>query len=77
MSRRTPGPDRLEKGLRLGCGAMVGVIALGPLAYYAWRPLSAGLWVGLGIGVAGFALLALRFGDAFWERLSSWWPWWP
>lgn len=72
-------PDRLEKGLRFGCGFIFGcVICFGALLTSLILTVnvhSAVAWsivVGL---LCGYA--AVRFGDAFWKfvgRLGL--PWW-
>ena len=61
--------DRLEPGLRVGCGALAGfavgfVGALGSGDYELFGALA----IGLGIAVA-FALAALRFGQRFLDKL--------
>jgi hypothetical protein len=74
-----PSRDGLETGLRLGCGALIG------LASSLW------IWIGLADGLAGRAVavscasavlcawLAWRFGDRFWRWIADWacyfWPW--
>ena len=68
-------PDRLEKGIRFGCGfvlgcalAVVGLLgSLWSAHYTAACVLAAGL-------VCGYA--AMRWGDRFWDNLRRWW-WWP
>jgi hypothetical protein len=77
MVKPVPGPDRLEKGLRLGCGGMLGLLVVAPLVLQLESP-SLSTWVGLGVGVLVFALLALRYGDRFWTAFADWWrTWWP
>lgn len=75
MAKRVPAPDALEKGLRLGCGGLLGLVVFGPLAY---RLFDGGKnwWVLLVVGVAAFAFLALRYGDRFWISFASWWRSW-
>jgi hypothetical protein len=71
-----PHPDRLEKGVRFGCGFLFGCFAaLGALltSVSGAYPVAA-LCVLTGV-VIGYA--AMRFGDRFWWWLSSWLrPWW-
>ena len=77
MVKRVPGPDGLEKGMRLGCGAVLGALIVGPLAVRLGDPPPAGVWLSFGLGVAAFALLAVRYGDRFWGWFASWGRWWP
>jgi hypothetical protein len=75
--------DGEEKAIRLGCGFLFGLVTgtvvtlrfLGDGGWFARL-----MWcVPPGLAVA-FAWLALRDGDAFWERQADsqwWWPdWW-
>lgn len=71
-------PDRFTLGVRFGCGALFGLVlpfAGGTIfAFRAGRSLIA--WCLLSALLTG--LLAMRYGDAFWERTvrgRSWW-WW-
>ena len=69
-------PDRLEKGVRFGCGFLLGcLLAVGSLLSSLWSAhqiVVCVLVVGL---VCGFA--AVRFGDTFWEKMGRWWwLWW-
>ena len=76
MVKPVPGPDRLEKGLRLGCGGLFGLLAAGPLLFrfvyrlFLRRWEDGTTWV-LYATLAGAtvlcALLALRYGDRFWD----------
>jgi hypothetical protein len=65
-------PDRLEKGIRFGCGFLFGcVVATGALLTSLWsgHAVAAGcVLVGLFCGGA-----AVRFGDRFWENVLRWW----
>jgi hypothetical protein len=68
-------PDRLEKGIRFGCGFLFGCfVALGALLtslLSAHRVAAYCLVAGLFCGYA-----ALKFGDSFWEHVRRWWVWW-
>ena len=81
MVKRVPGPDGLEKGLRLGCGALLGFALVGPFAINLWHPNMPAIWWTVAAGVLVCALLALRYGDRFWHgfaaRWRAWWPFWP
>ena len=78
-------PDRLEKGIRLGCGFVFGCFIgfLVALQFLAWDGLNFGVGVLVGGLVCAFS--ALRYGDRFWLGLSrfinwgawpSWREWW-
>ena len=70
-------PDRLERGLRFGCGTLFG-LALGlPLVVESLARDGPWLLMGLGV-VAGFTVLcgvlARTQGDEFWWSLRErWW----
>jgi len=67
-------PDRLEKGIRFGCGFVFGcVVAVGGLLSSLWSgQFIAALILTAGL-IGGYA--AMRLGDRFWEHLRRWW-WW-
>jgi hypothetical protein len=77
--RKTPGPDALEQGLRIGCGALLGLAFLGVVAAQIWTDggVSGIAWLGIALGTAVFAFLAWRHGDEFWhsfaEAVRRWW----
>lgn len=68
-------PGAVEKGIRFGCGFMFGVVV--SMVWFLWG-WPAGLYSLLTVlvlpGVVG-GVLALWFGDAFWEWIAShqWW----
>ncbi len=70
-------PDKEEKIIRFGCGAVLGaVVGL----YLAFRFIALPFGT-VAVIVAGAVVLcgylALRYGDAFWHRfLQNWWWWW-
>lgn len=69
-------PDALERKLRLGCGAVVGLV-LGVL--FGSTSLGLGgarLWIFVGIVGVVFAFLALRYGDRFWVTFLESIRWW-
>ena len=77
MVLRTPGPDRLEQGIRIGCGGLFGLLVFGVLFRFGYRRLLRPLdvawltWVAIPLGSAVFAYLAWRYGDRFWSWFGS------
>lgn len=61
-----PPPDALEKRIRIGCGAIFGIIpglwiGIGLLGLRAgWR------WVCVAVVASAFAFFSLRYGNRFW-----------
>jgi hypothetical protein len=66
-------PDRLEKGIRFGCGAVFGAF-LGFLWFgLYWAGISNSLVILAFIGLALVCgVLAMQFGDRFWSGLKDW-----
>jgi hypothetical protein len=68
-------PDRLEKGIRFGCGGLFGAV-IGFFFIIEFHPDSSG---GIALAcVAGAVIcgaLAMRYGDPFWHGLKDW-LWW-
>jgi hypothetical protein len=69
-------PDGLERGLRLGCGAVFGLVA------GIWIALQCNLFESWFISAAAIAtsailcaVCAVKYGDRFWVELLGW-PWW-
>ncbi|OPY73021.1 MAG: hypothetical protein A4E64_02718 [Syntrophorhabdus sp. PtaU1.Bin058] len=68
-------PDRLEKGIRFGCGSLLG-IGLGIIVFFRFF-LGHLSWIIpclVGAVVCGF--LAMRYGDNFWRKAIRYWYWW-
>ena len=72
-------PDRFEKGVRFGCGSLLGIL-IG--LYWAIRSYDSDswslFWAGFFFVAATFGcgFLAMRYGDRFWDclaRLAGWW----
>ena len=59
-------PDRLEKMIRLGCGAVAGLLLGLALGFVSLQLTEAPLWFFASILGTVFALLALHYGDKFW-----------
>ncbi len=68
-------PDRLEKGIRFGCGGLLGA-AIGFLFVIDWLPVSYGrVLAACGVGAVVCGMLATKHGDRFWHALRTWfWP---
>jgi len=70
-------PDTLEKGVRFGCGFLVGFFAAVSSSVFFF---SRGYYIIAGCVLTGLVcgFAAMRFGDRFWLWLSRWWPasWW-
>jgi hypothetical protein len=69
-------PDRLEKGVRFGCGFLFGgALGVGALLTSLWSAhyiVTCVLVIAL---ICGYA--AMKFGDSFWENVRGWWwTWW-
>jgi len=65
----------LEKGIRFGCGFFFGLFFV--FANLIFFSLHNGYYIAGAFLFSGvvFGLLAMRFGDRFWEHLSKYW-WW-
>lgn len=67
-------PDRLEKQIRFGCGFLFGcVAAVGILLASLWSAHGVIAWCVIAGLLGGYA--AMKFGDAFWEKVLRW-VWW-
>jgi len=63
-------PDRLEKGIRFGCGFLLGcVVAVGALLSSLWSGREIVAWVLLPGLVSGYA--TMRLGDRFWDAIRG------
>ncbi len=69
-------PDKPEKIIRFGCGAVFGFI-FGFYLFDFWLYSSSFFTLITAAGLLAFILggLAVRYGDYFWERLKDW-IWW-
>jgi Flp pilus assembly protein TadB len=62
-------PDALERKIRIGCGALLGLVAA-LFFILRWAYLSAGVAVVVVLlSVCVCAWLALRYGDEFWREM--------
>ena len=71
-------PDRLEKGIRFGCGTMIGILIALKLTYRILIDHS-GFLAATCIIALVCGLLAVKYGDRFWdtviEFLNPWRHW--
>lgn len=67
-------PDRMERGVRFGCGSLFGVVlGIGVAAQVVEPGWRAALIVVPAVLVCG--LLAARWGDKFWDLVFDSFPW--
>lgn len=59
-------PDRYERGIRLGCGALFGLVVGFLASRNLWLHSNVGPFIVAGCVAAAAALLANRLGDDFW-----------
>ena len=66
-------PDRMEKRIRFGCGSLTGCLLLGAsLMFFVRTPeMPLWYWIVVPTGAVLAGLLAVRYGDKFYERLAS------
>ncbi|HEX8396881.1 MAG TPA: hypothetical protein VF644_05615 [Pyrinomonadaceae bacterium] len=67
-------PDATGKIIRFACGAIFGFLLGFDFVYFGFSTLSASSIVGI-LAAIIFGILAVRYGDRFWERLTNWIPW--
>ena len=65
-------PNRLELGLRFGCGALLGLLVGGGSLLNVGVTSPGLLAAAAGVGALGAGLLARHFGDRFWSSLRQW-----
>jgi len=66
--------DKTEKNIRFGCGAIFGFLLGFNFVYFGFSMHPARFVVGI-LAAIIFGILAVRYGDRFWERLTNWIPW--
>lgn len=69
-------PDPLERGIRLVCGGLLGLV----LGFWSSLRLRLPLWAGVGVTVTlvvTCACAARKYGDQFWYEVlgAVRWPW--
>lgn len=67
-------PDKLEKGIRFGCGALFGVlIGVKSFVYHFFMgDADPDIYVVVTVALV-CGLLAMKMGDRFWMWLKGWW----
>ena len=70
-------PARMEKGIRFGCGFSFGVLVVGIALLRGITSPNLPLWYYLGTagGALVMAMLAMRFGDTFYEKFVEFMKW--
>ena len=76
MDDHTRRPDALEKGIRFGCGFLFGALIGVALAIRGLTEWTGVHWALIAGGAVVCALLALRFGDRYWDHVAAWLRWW-
>ncbi len=72
MERR---PDSVDKGVRFGCGFVVGFLVAFLIGLRVVSEFTGSSWaIIVGIAVL-IGILAMAFGDSFWDWLRYWF-WW-
>jgi len=68
-------PDRIEKGIRFGCGGLLGAV-IGFFFIIDLAPATYGtILVACAVGAVVCSVLAMKCGDRLWYGLRRWfWP---
>ena len=69
--------DGFEKSVQFGCGFLLGGIVLLAAVGMSVFDEDRQIWVFIGIGAFLCGLLAIRFGDRFFNVFFTWFRWWP
>lgn len=70
-------PDRLEKGIRFGCGFFFGFVVLASSSLVWFWLAHTVVACGLLAGLCGY--VAMKYGDGFWLEVHEFWRklrWW-
>ncbi len=80
MDNDDPPPDGLEKGLRFGCGALVGGVVMFSVLFKIVLSTGRPFWLLVSLGATVFGLAAIRFGDRIYhwlvEFIQAFLRWW-
>lgn len=69
-------PDKSKKRIRFGCGFAFGlIVGFFTTARHIYNS-AGGIAAGTFVTAFVFGLLALKYGDSFWEILRKWYWWW-
>ena len=68
-------PDRLEKGIRFGCGATMGLLLGFVIALKFLLVSLSAISIFVIVGAIGGGVLAVIYGDYFWRMLPDWLKW--
>jgi hypothetical protein len=60
-------PDRLEKGIRFGCGSVIGILIGLDLTYSMFLEYPGHLFIAACIFALVCGILAMKYGDRFWD----------
>jgi hypothetical protein len=69
-------PDRTTKGIRFGCGALLGLLLGLSLVIYLIELTTRITIVACLFFMVIFGLLSVRYGERFWEKISGILWWW-
>jgi len=68
--------DRLEKGIRFGCGGLVGLLlGISMAIHYFSASVDEIVFMCLAAALVCGGLAA-KYGDRFWDGLMNWLRWW-
>jgi len=71
--------DKLDKTttvVRFGCGSLVGLVSGFVFAMQNFETSTRNTIIACAIFIILFGILAVRYGDRFWEKLSNYIYWW-
>jgi hypothetical protein len=68
--------DTTTLGIRFGCGSLLGIVSGLSFAMHTFEPSTRNTIIACVVFMVLFGALAVRYGDRFWERISSYISWW-
>lgn len=68
--------DRTEAGIRFGCGFIFGLMCGTATLVIGFATQDRAMIAFVVVVAVVCGLLAVRYGDLFWKRLSRWLWWW-
>jgi hypothetical protein len=69
-------PDRTTKGIRFGCGALLGLLCGLSLVIYFIELTTVNTITAFLLLMLIFGLLSVRYAERFWEKISGILWWW-